>query len=599
MSQTSETPARFTATRIIRAKSSPTTQVTTIEPDWDQIFQETTLRESKSISDDFESKRGASDSGSTLHSGVASLSHGLLTPHGSISKTRTVQDYYSAQCSFPSTGSAGDVSDISEIRFASREESALCDDEPTLYRFSRLRASGPSPSDRISYASVGVQTSLPNTSSSYVSTRPPSPISPTTTPTASPKRKRRGTPEYIRQGAKLAQELADDLIFLAQEKRRLRRSLARIVRKERDCRSFLVPLTNDSEEKDTDDSISDDSISDEGSDSDRRILFPRHGQLTPVSSDLENGTKAQSKSLRPPNHASPILLVPTEHSSTSDSGFSKANIAPHDESSARENNNESASTDGMLRVPSYTYAEGAVTPSSMTSTEERVQKSRNDGLAPNPVRDPSTYLVWFDLEIWILFYSTIKTTDAVRPAANIRILEVAVFISDRNYQPLDRGKSFIVHWPLSAEEIALEMPERVREMHNKSGLLDAYANTPAKDRLTLAQVERRLRRYLERHDIGTDGRAIMAGAGVAFDRGMVRQHMEKLNAYFSHQIFDTTTLWHAVRRKYSRTKRFSEMCVHRALDDIVESCREAKLYSEIVLKPAAEVQWPIQSSQGI
>ncbi|KAL5485803.1 REXO2 [Sanghuangporus weigelae] len=586
MSQTSETPARFTATRIIRAKSSPTTQVTTIEPDWDLVFRETTFRDSKSTSDDFKSKTGPSDSGSTLHSGVATVSHGLLTPHGSISETLIEQDYHSTQSSFPSTDSARDVSDISEIRFASREESVLCNDEPTLYRFSRSRASEPSSSARVSYVYVGVQTSLPYASPSYASTRPPSPISPTTTPTTSPKRKRKGTPEYIRQGAKLAQELAEDLVFLAQEKRRLRRSLARIVRKERDCRSFLVPFTNDPEEKDTDDSISD-----EDSDFDRLTLFPRHGPLTPVSSDHENGTRPQAKSSKPPNHASSTLLAPIKYPSTSDSRYLRANIAPQDESSTRENNTESASTDDMLHIPNYTYAEGTVTPSSMTSSEGRAQRSCNDGLAPNPVRDPSTYLVWFDLE----------TTDAVRPAANIRILEIAVFISDKNYQPLDRGKSFIVHWPLSAEEIALEMSEsiRVREMHRKSGLLDAYANTPAKDRLTLPQVERRICRYLERHDIGTDGRAIMAGAGVAFDRGMVRQHMEKLNAYFSHQIFDTTTLWHAIRRKYSRTKRFSDSCVHRAMDDIVESCREAKLYSELVLKPTGEVQWPTQSSQGI
>ena len=72
----------------------------------------------------------------------------------------------------------------------------------------------------------------------------------------------------------------------------------------------------------------------------------------------------------------------------------------------------------------------------------------------------------------------------MRPAANIRILEVAVLVSDKNYQPLDRGKSFIVHWPLTASEIASEMSERymipscsaasminpefrVREMHVK------------------------------------------------------------------------------------------------------------------------------------
>ncbi|KAL5525977.1 hypothetical protein ACEPAG_7315 [Sanghuangporus baumii] len=588
MSQASETPARFTATRIIRAKSSPTTQVTTIEPDWDLVFRETTFRARKSTSDDFRSKTGPSDSSSASHSGVATVSHGLLTPHGSISETLIEQDYYSARNSFLSTGSARDVSDISEIKFASREESVLCNDEPTLYRLSRSGASESSSTSnaRVSYASLAVQTSLPYASPSHVSTRLPSPISPTTTLTASPKSKRKGTPEYIRQGAKLAQELAEDLVFLAQEKRRLRRSLARIVRKERDCRSFLVPFTNDPEEKDTDASILD-----EDSDFDRLTLFPRHGPLTPVSPDHENGTEPQAKSSKSPNHASSTLLAPTEYTSTSYSRYLRANISPQDESSTRENNNESASTDGMLRVPNYTYAEGTVTPSSMTSNEERAQRSCNDSLAPNPVRDPSTYLVWFDLE----------TTDAVRPAANIRILEIAVFISDKNYRPLDRGKSFIVHWPLSAEEITLEMSEsiRVREMHRKSGLLDAYANTPARERLTLPQVERRICRYLERHDIGMDGRAIMAGAGVAFDRGMVRQHMEKLNAYFSHQIFDTTTLWHAIRRKYSRTKRFAETCVHRAMDDIVESCREAKLYSELVLKPPGEVQWPTQSSQGI
>lgn len=54
----------------------------------------------------------------------------------------------------------------------------------------------------------------------------------------------------------------------------------------------------------------------------------------------------------------------------------------------------------------------------------------------------------------------LKTTDVSRPAAKIRILEIAILITDKNYRRLDKGKSFLVHWPLSADEIARDMPQR-------------------------------------------------------------------------------------------------------------------------------------------
>lgn len=62
-----------------------------------------------------------------------------------------------------------------------------------------------------------------------------------------------------------------------------------------------------------------------------------------------------------------------------------------------------------------------------------------------------------DIDLLVFVF---QTTDAVRPAAKIRILEVAVFITDKNYRRLDKGRTYIVHWPLTAEEITNEMPER-------------------------------------------------------------------------------------------------------------------------------------------
>ena len=58
-------------------------------------------------------------------------------------------------------------------------------------------------------------------------------------------------------------------------------------------------------------------------------------------------------------------------------------------------------------------------------------------------------------------------------------------------------------------------------MHSDSGLLREYAAVPPSKRLTLEKVERKICRYLDKHFIRPNQRAIMAGAGVAFDRGMV------------------------------------------------------------------------------
>lgn len=41
----------------------------------------------------------------------------------------------------------------------------------------------------------------------------------------------------------------------------------------------------------------------------------------------------------------------------------------------------------------------------------------------------------------------------------IRILEVAVCVTDKNFTQFDDGYSSVVHWPMTVEELRDEMPQ--------------------------------------------------------------------------------------------------------------------------------------------
>ncbi|TDL17904.1 ribonuclease H-like protein [Rickenella mellea] len=223
----------------------------------------------------------------------------------------------------------------------------------------------------------------------------------------------------------------------------------------------------------------------------------------------------------------------------------------------------------------------------VTKTRPTVSPSRGPMRPMFAQPDVGNYLVWFDLE----------TTDALKPPSETMILEVAVRITDKNFNPIDEGISRLVHWPQSTSEIVNEMIPIVREMHQKSGLINDHTQTPLQGRRTLQQVEDEVVAYLKRHRIFS--RAIMAGAGVSFDRTMVCHWMKKLDAMLNYQTFDTTTLWHLVKRKYNRPNRFKGITAHRAMSDIEGSMREAKLYADVLLKAPSEVQWPVEYQDGV
>ncbi|EJD06629.1 uncharacterized protein FOMMEDRAFT_144593 [Fomitiporia mediterranea MF3/22] len=532
-------PGRFVAPQMVRDKSSPTIQLTISDTNWQSPLQSTTAHNSNNTSRSSGSNVGSGSSDSSSKSRSV-RSHGLLTPHASFYDILAVQRNNSTGNSKQSVTST-DGTSSEEVKFATPEGCVSPSEELYIPNtlLSRIPRTSFSSSGLVSYASVGVQTSLPYSTPSHISTAPPSPVSPTPSTSLTPKAKSKGkhksVPDYIREGESQAREIDNDLRFLAREKRHLKRSLSQIKRTKRDLKSLLVSWPRANEESAGTENESD--MTDKEPETSRRVLFRGHAPLTPASSEYEKEAEPSVKSSETPSVTSPTVSSSSRNTFASSSA--DASTPSHSSFQTAVTGTETTkSASSSSHRPEFIYGEGGSSTTSTTSTISGYEGTRQTldmryELAPNPVCDPSTYLVWFDLE----------TTDAVRPASKIRILEIAVLITDKNYQQLDNGKSFLVHWPLSAQEIVQEMPQKVREMHEKSGLLAAYDKTPPKERLTLYQVERRIIKYLERHGIEADGRAVMAGAGVAFDRGMVRKHMEKLNAYFSHQIFDTTTLW--------------------------------------------------------
>ncbi|KAI5119829.1 hypothetical protein M0805_008396 [Coniferiporia weirii] len=575
-----ESFSMFPTNQFVRAKSEPTTHVTTSEINWEEALRslvKDNLDERKEKKPEIVSvKNACSNSGMSSSSGSARRVHGLLTPHASFGNIFT-EDERIVQKSGSRTGKSRDHGEDdrrsqthsfctetdthnANESFDSREHhehGSLTTREPV---FSIASTS----TDHRSYTSVGVQTPI-RSSRKPTQPAPSSPTSRSPSITPRPKRTRSGKPIYVLEGERLARELDSDITHLAEKRQRLEKELKYVRRKEKDLQSLLIPGPvgySDSNSGETTETESEINQPERCAARERTqtpttpVRIDREPDITGINhcrSSIMSSQSVSSAVSSTKGSPSKYLFTPTF---TNASGSSKAELAADGTTSL----SESSSSHSASAEPGFTYMEGSSTSGSVTSGEVQRMPDDISDFGPSAVYDPSTYFVWFDLE----------TNDAVRPTKHVRILEVAVCITDKNFTRLDNGVSFLVHWPLTADEVAKEMSPNVQEMHKKSGLLSEYAQTPPNKRRTLSQVERRVCYYLRKHDIQPDGRGVMAGAGVAFDRGVV----------------------HIVRRKYNRRKRFEESCAHRALEDIMGSIKEAKMYSNTVLKHPREVRWP-------
>ncbi len=175
-------------------------------------------------------------------------------------------------------------------------------------------------------------------------------------------------------------------------------------------------------------------------------------------------------------------------------------------------------------------------------------------------------LVWIDCEMTGL--------DLVSDA----LIEVAALVTDFDLNVLGEGVDLVVKPPAEALD---QMGDFVREMHQKSGLLDHLASG-----ITLAEAEEQVLVYVREH-CEEGSRPPLAGNTVATDRSFLARDMPALETFLHYRIVDVSSIKELSRRWYPRAYFQSppKRGNHRALADIQESIEELRYYREAVFVP--------------
>jgi oligoribonuclease len=158
------------------------------------------------------------------------------------------------------------------------------------------------------------------------------------------------------------------------------------------------------------------------------------------------------------------------------------------------------------------------------------------------------------------------------------LVEVAVLVTDSDLNIFGDGIDVVIKPPQEALD---GMPDVVREMHTKSGLLDELDKGT-----TLLDAQERVLAYVKEH-VPTARKAPLAGNSVYVDRGFLNRDMPALDEYLHYRLVDVSSIKELVRRWFPRVyfNSPSKHGGHRALADIRESIEELRFYREAVFVP--------------
>ncbi len=175
-------------------------------------------------------------------------------------------------------------------------------------------------------------------------------------------------------------------------------------------------------------------------------------------------------------------------------------------------------------------------------------------------------LVWMDLEMTGL--------DPERD----KIVEIATLVTDDELELIDEGPDLVIATPPEALE---SMDEVVRQMHTRSGLLDAIATSD----VTLKAATDETLEFVRKH--APEARKVpLCGNSIGTDRRFLAAYMPELEEYLHYRSIDVSTIKELARRWYPEAYVGAPKKggAHRALDDIRESVEELKYWRNTVFK---------------
>ncbi len=158
------------------------------------------------------------------------------------------------------------------------------------------------------------------------------------------------------------------------------------------------------------------------------------------------------------------------------------------------------------------------------------------------------------------------------------IVEIATLVTDDDLEIVAEGPDLVVHQP----EPALDAMEPVvREMHTRSGLLDAIRASTT----TLEEAGAATLAFLTEHV--PDARSVpLCGSSIGTDRRFLAVHLPAIEEHLHYRSVDVSTIKELCRRWYPEVLANAprKEGAHRALDDIRESVAELRYYRETVFR---------------
>jgi oligoribonuclease len=175
-------------------------------------------------------------------------------------------------------------------------------------------------------------------------------------------------------------------------------------------------------------------------------------------------------------------------------------------------------------------------------------------------------LVWLDLEM-----------TGLDPARDV-IVEIATLVTNDELDIVAEGPDLVLS---AAPEALTAMEDVVRQMHTKSGLLDAIAAST----VTLEQAAQETLAFVRRY-VPEPRTVPLCGNSIGVDRRFLAAYLPGLEAHLHYRSVDVSTVKELARRWYpdAFADAPKKQGTHRALDDIKESVAELRYWRSTIFR---------------
>ncbi len=163
------------------------------------------------------------------------------------------------------------------------------------------------------------------------------------------------------------------------------------------------------------------------------------------------------------------------------------------------------------------------------------------------------------------------------PARDV-IVEMATLVTDDELDIVAEGPDLVVAAPPGALEL---MDDVVRQMHTRSGLLEAVAAST----VTLEQAAQQTLDFV-RHYVPEPRTVPLCGNSIGMDRRFLAAYLPELEAHLHYRSVDVSTIKELARRWYPEAFAAApkKQGAHRALDDIKESVAELRYWRATIFR---------------